>query len=106
MNELSERRLVENESLFRHHNNKHKKRLQRAYPGSDSDLTAEFYCECSDRNCHDRINMSVEEFEAAHKSAKQFIALPGHENNSIEEVARKGEGYNVVQKHTDPAEAS
>jgi hypothetical protein len=104
MNELSERRMAENELLFRHTNNKNKKRHQREYPADDNELFIDFYCECSDRTCRERISISVEEYERAHKNNKQFIALPNHENKSIEQVIRKEGLFNVIEKYVDPAE--
>lgn len=104
MNELSERRLVENELVFRHHNNKQKNRQRRESSVDDSELYVDFYCECSSRTCHERIPISVEEYEDAHKSNKQFIALPGHADKAIEEVIKAKSGFNVIQKYTDPVQ--
>jgi hypothetical protein len=104
MNELSERRLAENELVFRHHNNKQKNRQQRESSADDSELFVDFYCECSNRHCHERIPISVEEYEEVHKNNKQFIALPGHENKAIEEVIKSRSAFNVIQKYTDPAQ--
>jgi hypothetical protein len=104
MNELSERRLAENELLFRHHNNKQKNRQQRESSADESELFVDFYCECSNRRCHERIPISVKEYERDHEDNKQFIALPGHENRAIEEVIKKRGFFNVIQKYMDPAE--
>lgn len=104
MNELSERRLVENELLFRHQNNKNKNRQQRDSPANDNELFIDFYCECSNGSCHERIPISVEEYEKEHKNNKQFIALQGHENKAIEQVIKEKGDFNVIQKYTDPAE--
>lgn len=104
MNESSERRLAENEVMFRHANSKNKGRQQRAYADADSGLVVNFFCECSNRNCHERIAISVEDYEKAHQNNKQFIALPGHENTAIEWVVKQEAGFNVIQKYVDPAE--
>jgi hypothetical protein len=104
MRELSERRLAENELLFRHSNQKHKNRLQREYPADDDELYIDFYCECSNRNCRERISMNVEAYEKAHQDNRHFVALPHHENKAIEDVVKEEASFNVVQKYVDPAE--
>jgi hypothetical protein len=105
MDRFSERRLAENELLFRHTNFKNEKRHKRDTDAKDSELVLDFYCECSNPTCHERISLSVEEYEAVHRNNKQFIALPGHEDKTIEEVIKQRDGYNVIQKYIDPAEA-
>jgi hypothetical protein len=105
MDLFSERRLAENELLFRHANEKNEGRQKRATFATDAELVLGFFCECSNRNCHEKIHLSVEEYEKVHQNNKQFIALPNHENKTIEEVVNRRDGYNVIQKFVDPAEA-
>ncbi len=102
MNELSERRLAENEVEFRHVNIKNKVRRQEE--GSARDLLFDCYCECSNRHCHERIRITIDDYEKIHEDNRQFIALAGHENKAIEQVIGQMEGYNVIQKYTDPSE--
>lgn len=104
MNELSERRLAENELMFRHINTKNKGRqLSESVPENDS-LLLDCYCECSNRHCRERIQIDAKEYEDIHKDNKQFIALPNHENRAIEQVVRQLADCNVIQKFIDPSE--
>jgi hypothetical protein len=102
MSETSIRRLAENELLFRHANAKIKARQKQAYDANDDELIIQLYCECSNRNCHERIAMSVQDYEEAHKNNRQFIALPHHEDPAIEQIIAEEAGFNVIQKYVDP----
>lgn len=104
MNRLSERRLAENELVFRHSNLKNKNRQQRKSSTDDSQLLLDFYCECSNLDCRERITLTASDYEKAHRNNSQFAALPGHENPSIEKVLTTEGHYNVVEKYTDPSE--
>lgn len=102
MKEFSERRLAENELLFRHNNSKKKYQVQK--DAMEDEPIIDFYCECSDRSCHERIYLTPETYEALHQNNKQFIALLGHENTAIEEVIKLEGEVNVIQKFIDPSE--
>lgn len=108
MKNLSERRLVENEMLFRSTNREVQRRVKKDRPKADGPdgTKLHFYCECSRFYCRDRIKLTVDEYEAATDNEKQFIVLPGHENTSVEKIIRSGEGYVVVEKNIDPVKAT
>lgn len=106
MNDFSERRLAENELMFRHINTKNKGRQLREDISEDDSLVIDCYCECSNRQCHARIRIDNEQYDEIHKDNKQFIALPNHENKAIEQVVRQLDGFNVVQKYADPSEVA
>lgn len=103
MNELSERRLAENELTFSHINAKNKARQQQDAT-EEAPLLLDCYCECSNRRCYERIQLTAETYEEIHKDNRRFIALPGHENNAIEEVVGQRGDFNIIQKYTDPIE--
>jgi hypothetical protein len=108
MEELSERRLVENEMLFRSTNREVQRRVKkdRAKRHGPDGTKLHFYCECSRIYCRDRIKMTVDEYEDATENEKQFIILPGHENTRVEKVVRSDDGYSVVEKNIDPVRAT
>jgi hypothetical protein len=106
MNELSERRLAENELEFRHVNTKNKGRQQRESDMQDDPLILDCYCECANKHCHERIQLTAKEYEEIHQDNKQFIALAGHENRSIEQVVRQMEEFNIIEKYNDPSEVT
>ncbi len=105
MDSRSERRLVENEMLFRDANRKVQKHVQENHRSHQIPKSTQlhFYCECSNYHCRDRIILTVDEYEKAHKSHKHFITLSGHENNSVETIIDGNDIYSVVEKFVDPA---
>lgn len=112
MNESAgERRLAENEVIFRQANQQAVESLEQAReeelsdhvkPSVEQNLSLFFYCECADDGCKQRIKMPLAEYEANHRQSNQFIILPGHEVPNIEKVVKKEQGYFVVQKYMTP----
>lgn len=106
MDSSAERRLVENELLFRAANQKVQKQVQKDHlPRNGVDESKlHFYCECSNFHCRDRVIITADEYDAAHTDTKYFTIIPGHENRAVEKVIRKTLSYSVVEKFMDPAE--
>jgi hypothetical protein len=110
----SERRLAENEVIFRKLNEKFKNGVIATNRLADEDNQPEFriddplafYCECADEQCAAKISADVSEYEKIHASRDQFIVLPGHEVLSVENVVSKRPRYLVVKKKTRPPENS
>jgi hypothetical protein len=105
MDHFSERRMVENELMFRAANRKVQKQLQQDRRRSAGEDTTQllFYCECSNLNCRDRIKLTVDEYQSAASGQKEFVIISGHENGAVEKVVRKTDAYTVVEKYMDPA---
>jgi hypothetical protein len=59
---------------------------------------AEFVCECSDPGCAERIEASLEQYEAVRDDATTFLLAPGHEDPEIERVVRRNSHFAVVRK--------
>jgi hypothetical protein len=97
-----EKRLAQNESLFRSVN----ERIEEvaATAGGDGEHTFEFFCECSNTGCNLLLPMTVAEYEAVRKDPRQFIVAPGHELPEIEAVVARERTYQVVRKEGDAAE--
>lgn len=108
MGNLSKRRLVENEMLFRATNREVQRRLKEdGIAGADNEgPKIHFYCECSKFYCRDRIKITIREYETSTVNEKQFIVLPGHENAKVEKVVKHLEEYVVVEKNIDPIKAT
>lgn len=104
----SERRMVENEVVFRSYNEQVKKGFDEINKIAKEDgqhpieLNPEtllhFYCECSDENCRQRIRMSARIYTKIHKVRNNFVVLRGHEVNAIEVIITKRPTYYVVSK--------
>ncbi len=58
----------------------------------------EFFCECGRDVCHERITLTVAEYEDAHSLPDRFVVLLGHASPDIEQVVRREPGYLVVEK--------
>lgn len=109
---LSERRLIENELLFRDQNENLARgflefeQMAKAdgtlknYPGLDSPLP--FYCECADSHCRQRISLTPKEYMQLHKQNTQFVVLPGHITPGVERRVKGTRHYIVVEKFKIP----
>jgi hypothetical protein len=107
------RRLVENEAVFRQHNEKAQHSLmaldmlaaQEGDVAPDTgELVLHFYCECSDENCRQRVAVKVDEYANIHRNRQCFVVVPGHEVNAIEKVVTRTPAYMVVEKFADAPE--
>jgi hypothetical protein len=56
-------------------------------------------CECDDLNCGELFPVSVEAYERVRSEGTLFLVLPGHSDDSIEEVVERADHYWVVRKH-------
>jgi hypothetical protein len=109
----SERRLAENEVLYRQANERVVKNFdsiqaagedegQQAYAKGLASQEINFFCECSDLGCHKRISLTPDEYKNIHRNSSQFVILPGHENPEIEHVINTTDKYSVVEKYMAP----
>lgn len=96
-----ERRLAENEALFREVNEGIE--AQASKFGGDGH-GYEFLCECSNRDCNARIVMTLPEYESVRRDSNHFAVMPGHHLPEIEKVVRRTDGYWLVEKQDDAAE--
>ncbi len=55
-------------------------------------------CECDDMNCGEQFPVLIEVYERVRSDGTLFLVLPGHSDDSIEEVVERGDGYWVVRK--------
>lgn len=95
----SSRRLIENEVIFRDVN----KNIQEFVDDEKhTPSLLPFYCECSNPDCIERIEMTTGQYAKIHKDRKNFITLIGHEYKQVERVVKKTSNYQVVEKHFTP----
>jgi hypothetical protein len=108
----SERRLVENQMVFRSHNEKVQQDINRinetaAEVGDigvhlDADTPLFFYCECSDENCTKRIKILPAAYNLIHSARDTFTVMCGHDLPEVERVIIAEKEYCVVQKYDKP----
>jgi len=90
----AEARIVRTESLFRNVN----ERIAESAKRFDSD-EATFVCECSDQQCAERVDATLEEYERTRADAAQFLLRPGHEDTRVERVVERiGTRFAIVRK--------
>jgi hypothetical protein len=93
-----ERRLAENESIFRDVNEVRMHELE--------DERLEFLCECGDIGCKERIRLTPTEYESVRADARQFLLIPGHELLATEEVVVEEDRFVVVRKFGDAGDVA
>jgi hypothetical protein len=88
-------RAARNEALFRRVNERVEE-VNRAFePILD---VADFFCECADVECMEKIRMSIPEYEDLRKDSTHFAVKPGHVDPTVERVVEERPGYVVVEK--------
>ena len=95
-----ERRLAQNEALFREVNEKVE--AIAALHGEDAHVY-EFYCECSNADCTLQVPATLANYEAVRADATRFLVFPGHALPDIERVLERYEHYWVVEKTGEAA---
>jgi hypothetical protein len=96
-----ERRIGENEALFRDINDK-VEGLNRSLAVVSTRMVV--VCECGLQECLERIDLSIEEYERVRADSTHFVIVPGHELPDVEDVIERSDRYYVVRKHEgDPA---
>lgn len=98
---FSKRRLIENEVIFKDVNKNIKEFIEEETAGSASTILP-FYCECSNPECIERINLSTTEYERLHKGKRLYVTVVGHEFTEVEDVVKKESRFQIVQKHFTP----
>ena len=111
----SERRLAENEVVFRQLNEQVQRSIDAVNHMADDSGQREFkivqgkddpplyfYCECSEVQCSERVKVRHSEYNRIHKRRDHFIVVPGHETAKIEDIVERNPEYFVVKKHIVP----
>ena len=86
--------IARTESLYRDVNERIAETAQRFY--SDD---AAFVCECSDKECTERVDATLTEYERVRADGTHFLIRPGHEDERVERVVeRRGPRLAIVEK--------
>lgn len=96
---------AKDQSLFREVNERLKD-LNETFEHSERD--SEFICECANRDCTDRVVLTLAEYEQVRLLPTHFVVLPGmkHVFPDVERVVEGFEGYFVVEKFGDAGTAA
>jgi hypothetical protein len=95
-----ERRLAQNEALFREVN----ERIEAVAHRLDPAVPYEFLCECANADCTFRLELPLSVYESVRSDPKQFVLLPLHYTPEIEELVLQEDDYWVVRKSGEAGE--
>ena len=92
-----DRRLAENEMVFRAANEQFA-RLAALIPRPSS---SDVICECADRGCLKLLTIERSQYEWLRQNPWRFVVLAGHEAPAVEDVVERHRGYLIVEKHVE-----
>lgn len=97
-----DRRLALNQAIFREVN----ERVAEVAQGlvAEEPVRYEFFCECSDAACTDRLELTLGEYESLRTTPTWFAVVPGHDYAHIEQIVRRNDRYEIVEKLDDAGE--
>ncbi len=95
MEKAQQTRLAQNEDLFRQVN----ERIDdlAANHGDDSHVY-EFFCECSDVSCLERVRLTLSEYAHVRDDPTRFVVVKGHVLEEIEHVIEPAEDHVLIEK--------
>jgi hypothetical protein len=88
------REIVERQALYREVNSQ----IEGLGENFNLDGRLGLLCECGNRGCIGRIELSDGEYAAVRRFPTRFFVKPGHEIPEVERVVEKTPGYLVVEK--------
>ena len=89
-----ERRLAQNEALFRELN----ERVETVADRLGGDGPYEFLCECANADCTFRISLPLSVYESIRADPQQFVVLPLHYTPEVEDLVIEEDTHWVVRK--------
>lgn len=98
-----ERRMTENESLFRDVNERVDETATQ-FVGEDGSSKQEYFCECANADCTFRVELTHEQYASVRADPRQFVVLPLHFTPEVETLVTKNEGHWLVRKTGEAGE--
>jgi hypothetical protein len=96
MDAANQARLAQNEDFFREVNGRISEKAESH--GSDSH-EYEFFCECSDAACTERVTLTLSEYEHIRAEPTRFVVKNNHVVREIEHVVETVPDHVVIEKH-------
>jgi uncharacterized protein (DUF1499 family) len=96
LDDLQKQRLARNENFFREVNERINEKAESH--GLDSHRY-EFFCECSDTTCLERVLLTLSEYEQIRSEPMRFVVKKNHVIGEIEQVVETVPGHEVIEKH-------
>ena len=88
--------MSQNEAMYRSVNREIERASEESGDGPRDRI--EVLCECGDDGCSETLDLTVAEYDEAHRQRDRFVVVPGHEDDEIERVVTRTERYLVVDK--------
>jgi hypothetical protein len=96
-----EKRLAENESLFREVNERVETIAARH---GDDEHVYEFYCECANTDCTLHVSIMLRDYESVRADPRRFLVAPEHALPEFETVVDRNDGWWVIEKEGEAGE--
>jgi hypothetical protein len=96
MDNANKARLARNEDFFREVNGRISEKAESH--GVDSH-EYEFFCECSDAACVERVKLTLTEYEHIRAEPTRFVVKTDHVVHEIEHIIEAVEDHVVIEKH-------
>ncbi len=94
----TQERVEQNEKLFREVNERIADVTERVLEAANTDSDADFYCECAQTECLERIRLTLVDYKRVRADRRHFFVVPGHELPEHERVVRREDVFFVVEK--------
>ncbi len=94
MAQSREERLALNEAMFRA-GNERMAQWEERHLGEEHE---EYFCECADAECREKIRLTFTEYEDVRRNSLHFVIVAGHEVPKIETVIEEHDGWSVIEK--------
>ena len=91
-----ERRLAQNEALYREVNERISEQAERH--DARPDAVYEFLCECSNIDCNLRLEVRLGEYEAVRALSRRFLIAPDHFLPEVETIVDDRGAFWVIEK--------
>jgi hypothetical protein len=95
-----ERRIGQNEALFREVNDRIERVTETLQVATDS---LQILCECGNASCTEHITVPVSEYERVRSDSELFFVRAGHELLDVEHVVEEHGEYDIVRKNPGDA---
>jgi hypothetical protein len=95
-----EKRMAQNEALFREVN----ERVKETADELRSDSPFQYFCECANADCTFQITLTSAQYESVRKDPTQFAVLPLHYTPEVEALVSEHDEYWIVRKTGEAGE--
>jgi hypothetical protein len=101
--DMREKRLAQNEALYREVNERVTAIVERQDRPDDRTYEYSYFCECANADCTLQVTVPRDVYEWVRSESNRFLIAPGHEMPEAEKVVRAERGFAVVEKEGEAA---